>query len=116
GARYSSLGDLLALSVVRSEPPFLVVLDHVQDPRNLGAILRTAEASGVHGVVVPRHHAAGLTAGAAKSAVGAIDLVPVAREANIAQCLEAGEEGGVWVVGAGGRGGGGPGGGGSTRG
>ena len=100
GARYSSLGDLLALSVVRCEPPFLVVLDQVQDPRNLGAILRTAEASGVHGVVVPRHHAAGLTAGAAKSAVGAIDLVPVAREANIAQCLEAVKREGIWVIGA----------------
>ena len=100
GARYSSLAELLALPAARSEPPFFVVLDQVQDPRNLGAILRTAEASGVHGVVVPRHHAAGLTVGAAKSAVGAIDLVPVAREVNIAQCLEAVKEEGIWVIGA----------------
>ena len=108
GAPYSSLAELLALPSARAEPAFFIVLDQVQDPRNLGAILRSAEAAGVHGVIVPKHHAAGLTAGAAKSAVGAVDLVPVAREANIAQCLEAIKRDGIWVIGAVTRGGAAP--------
>jgi 23S rRNA (guanosine2251-2'-O)-methyltransferase len=71
GASYASLGDLLEIPAGRGEPPFFLALDQVQDPRNLGAVLRTAEATGVHGVIVPKHHAAGLTGAAAKSAMGA---------------------------------------------
>jgi len=98
GAGYSSLAELLALA--RAEPAFFMALDQVQDPRNLGAILRSAEAAGVHGVVLPKHHSAGLTPAAAKSAVGAVDLVPVARESNIVQCLEAMKKAGIWIIGA----------------
>jgi 23S rRNA (guanosine2251-2'-O)-methyltransferase len=100
GASYASLGDLLAVPAERGEPAFFLALDQVQDPRNLGAILRSAEATGVHGVVVPKHHAAGLTGAVAKAAMGAVELVPVAREVNLVQCLETLKKQGVWVMGA----------------
>lgn len=97
---YASIGDLLEIPARRGEVPFLLVLDQVQDPRNLGAVLRTAEATGVHGVVVPKHHAAGLTGAAAKSAMGAADLVPVARETNLVHAMETLKKEGIWTVGA----------------
>jgi len=100
GASYASLGDLLGIPAGRGEAPFFLALDQVQDPRNLGAVLRTAEATGVHGVVVPKHHAAGLTGAAAKSAMGAAELVPVARETNLVHALETLKKEGVWTVGA----------------
>ena len=99
-ASYASLADLLEIPASRGEPPFFLALDQVQDPRNLGAVLRTAEATGVHGVVVPKHHAAGLTGAAAKSAMGAAELVPVARETNLVQALEALKKEGIWILGA----------------
>ena len=100
GATYSSLEALLTIPAGRGEHPFFVALDQVQDPRNLGAVIRSAEATGVHGLIVPKHHAAGLTAAAAKSAMGAADLVPVARETNMVQALEELKKNGVWTVGA----------------
>jgi 23S rRNA (guanosine2251-2'-O)-methyltransferase len=100
GASYAALADILEIPAVRGETPFFLALDQVQDPRNLGAVLRTAEATGVHGVVVPKHHAAGLTSAAAKSAVGAADLVPVARETNLVHALEVLKKEGVWTIGA----------------
>ena len=100
GASYASLGDLLAIPAGRGEAPFFLALDQVQDPRNLGAVLRTAEATGVHGVIVPKHHSAGLTGAAAKSAMGAADLVPVARETNLVHSLETFKKEGIWVIGA----------------
>jgi 23S rRNA (guanosine2251-2'-O)-methyltransferase len=100
GATYASLADLLEIPAARGDAAFFLALDQVQDPRNLGAVLRTAEATGVHGVVVPKHHAAGLTSAAARSAMGAADLVPVAREANLVQSLEVIKKEGVWTIGA----------------
>jgi 23S rRNA (guanosine2251-2'-O)-methyltransferase len=99
-ASYSSLADLLAIPAGRGETPFFLALDQVQDPRNLGAVLRSAEVTGVHGLIVPKHHAAGLTGGAAKSAMGAAELVPVARETNLVRALEELKKQGVWTVGA----------------
>src|SRR5437588_38195 len=99
-AEYVDLEDLLAEPVQRSQPPFYLVLDQVQDPRNLGAILRTAEAFGVHGVVIPKHHAVGLTDAAARTAMGAIERVPVARATNLVSALETIKESGTWVYGA----------------
>src|SRR5438552_4081072 len=99
-AEYVDLEDLLAEPVQRSQPPFYVVLDQVQDPRNLGAILRTAEAFGVHGVVIPKHHAVGLTDAAARTAMGALERVPVARATNLVAALETIKESGAWVYGA----------------
>jgi 23S rRNA (guanosine2251-2'-O)-methyltransferase len=100
GAEYASLEDVLAVPGQRSEPAFFLALDQVQDPRNLGAILRSAEVMGAHGAIVPKHHAVGLTSAAAKSAMGAIEHLPVARETNIPQALEILKKEGVWIVGS----------------
>jgi len=100
GASYADLTDLLALSATRAEPAFFVALDQVQDPRNLGAVLRCAEATGVHGVILPKHHAVGLTPAAAKSAMGAVEWVKVARVTNLAQSLEELKKEGVWIMGS----------------
>jgi len=100
GASYSSLADLLTIPAGRGEAPFFLALDQVQDPRNLGAVLRSAEVTGVHGLIVTKHHAAGLTGAAAKSAMGAAELVPVAREPNLVHTLEELKKQGVWTVGA----------------
>lgn len=99
-ARYVELDEILAIPAARDQAPFLLALDRVQDPRNLGAILRTADASGVHGVIVPRHHAAGLTAAVARSAAGALEHVPVCRETNLAQTLDRLRRASIWIVGA----------------
>lgn len=99
-ADYTELDELLALPARRREVPFFLVLDQVQDPRNLGALLRTADAFGVHGVVVPRHHAVGLTEAAARTAMGAVEYVGVAREANLVSALEKIKKSGIWVHGA----------------
>ena len=99
-AEYRDLDDLLAVPAGRGEAPFFLVLDRVQDPRNFGAILRTAESFGVHGVVVPKHHQVGLTDAAARAAMGAAESVPVARETNLVSALEKLKESGIWVYGA----------------
>lgn len=98
-ADYAALEDLLAIPARRGEPAFFLALDEVQDPRNLGALLRTAEAVGVHGVVIPKHRAAGLTGAAAKAAMGAVEFLSVARETNLVIALESFKKQGVWVVG-----------------
>jgi len=99
-ADYADLDDLLAVPAERGEVPFFLALDQVQDPRNFGAILRTADAFGVHGVVVPRHHAVGLTEAAARTAMGAVEYVGVARESNLVAALEKIKKSGIWVYGA----------------
>ena len=99
-AAYASLDDLLRVPGERGEPAFFLALDRIQDPRNLGAVLRSAEATGVHGVILPPHQAAGLTPGAAKAAMGALEHIPVARETNIVQALEILKKESVWLMGA----------------
>jgi 23S rRNA (guanosine2251-2'-O)-methyltransferase len=99
-ADYTDLQDLLALPARRQETPFFLALDQVQDPRNLGALLRTADAFGVHGVIVPKHHAVGLTEAAARTAMGAVEYVAVARETNLVGALESLKKSGVWIYGA----------------
>jgi 23S rRNA (guanosine2251-2'-O)-methyltransferase len=99
-ADYADLDEVLALPGRRGEAPFLLALDQVQDPRNLGALLRTADAFGVHGIVVPKHHAVGLTDAAARTAMGAVEHVPVARETNMVTALEKLKESGIWIYGA----------------
>jgi 23S rRNA (guanosine2251-2'-O)-methyltransferase len=98
-ASYADLGSLVQIAGERAEPAFLLALDQVQDPRNLGAILRSAEATGAHGLIVSKHHAVGLTPAAAKSATGAAEWVKVARVTNLVQSLEALKREGVWIVG-----------------
>lgn len=101
-ARYTPTEELLerlAARVGTAEPPLAVVLDGVEDPRNLGAIIRTAECAGAHGVFVPERRAAGLTETVAKSAAGALEYVPVARASNIARLIEELKRRGIWSVG-----------------
>lgn len=99
-AEYVDLDALLAVPRSRGEPAFFLALDQLQDPRNFGALLRTAEALGVHGVIVPKHHAVGLTGAVARTAVGAVEHVLVARETNMVSVLETFKKLGIWVYGA----------------
>jgi 23S rRNA (guanosine2251-2'-O)-methyltransferase len=96
---YAHPDDLLAAAAERGEPPLLVALDGVTDPRNLGAVVRSAAAFGVHGVVIPERRSAGMTASAWKTSAGAAARVPVARVTNLTRQLKALQEGGCMVVG-----------------
>jgi 23S rRNA (guanosine2251-2'-O)-methyltransferase len=96
---YASVEDVLAKARTGGEDPLLLVLDGVQDPRNLGALARTADAAGVHGVILGKHRSAGLTAAAAKAAAGALEHLPVARVTNVPRTLAELKEQGIWVVG-----------------
>src|SRR5262249_42231966 len=99
-AEYVDLEDLLELPGQRGEAPFFLALDQIQDPRKLGALLRTTDAVGAPGVVVPKHHSVGLTDAAARTAMGAVEYVSVARETNMVAALEKLKESGVWIYGA----------------
>jgi 23S rRNA (guanosine2251-2'-O)-methyltransferase len=96
---YVDLEVLLGAPAARGGTPFFLALDQVQDPRNFGALLRTAASFGVHGVIIPKHRAVGLTGAAVKAAMGAAELVPIARPPNLVQALEAVKQTGVWVYG-----------------
>ena len=96
---YHSLEDLLRISREKGEPPLYCVLDGMEDPQNLGAIIRTAEASGTHGVIIRTRRAVGLTAAVARASAGAIEYLPVARVANIARTIARLKENGIWVIG-----------------
>ena len=97
---YAELEDLLAIPGTRGEPALFLALDQVQDPGNVGNLLRTAEALGVHGALVPRHQAAGLTPHVVRAAAGALEHLPVARVGNLGQALERLKQEGCWVIGA----------------
>jgi len=96
---YVALENLLIISRERNEPPLYCILDGIEDPQNLGAILRTAEASGIHGVIIRSRRAVGLTAAVAKASAGAVEYVPVARVSNISQAVVTLKRSDVWVVG-----------------
>lgn len=96
---YQTEDSILARAAERKESPFLVILDGVEDPHNLGAVLRTAEGAGAHGVFIPDRRAAGLTSVVAKVSAGAIDYMPVARVTNTTRLLETLKEAGVWIYG-----------------
>src|SRR4030043_115474 len=97
--KYVSLNDLLALSAEKNEPPLYVILDGIEDPRNLGSILRTAYASGIHGVIIRERRAAGLTATVAKASAGAMWYMPVASVSSIPQTIETLKKNNLWVIG-----------------
>ena len=96
---FSEVEDIFALAESRNEPPFILVCDEIADPHNLGAIIRTAECAGAHGVVIPKRRSAGLTSIVAKTSAGAVSYVPVARVPNIPALLEQLQKEGVWVFG-----------------
>lgn len=97
---YVEVGDILQAAAARGEQASLLVLDEIEDPQNLGALIRTAECAGFHGVIIPKHHAAGVTQTVAKTSAGASEHMPVARVVNIAATLDELKEKGIWTVGA----------------
>jgi 23S rRNA (guanosine2251-2'-O)-methyltransferase len=97
--QYVTVEDILARARKSGEQPLLLLLDGIVDPHNLGTVLRTADATGVHGVIIPKRRAVGLTATVAKTSAGAIEYVPVAKVTNINRTAEQLKEQGVWLVG-----------------
>ena len=97
---YCTLDDILAYAEEQNEPPFLVILDELEDPHNLGAIIRTAECTGVHGVIVPKRRSASLSYTVGKASAGAVEYMRVARVTNIAKTIDELKARGVWVYGA----------------
>ncbi|MEC0229873.1 23S rRNA (guanosine(2251)-2'-O)-methyltransferase RlmB [Paenibacillus alba] len=96
---YVEVEDILAKAKELGQEPFILILDEIEDPHNLGSILRTADCTGVHGVIIPKRRSVGLTATVSKTSAGAVEYVPVARVTNIAQTIEKLKEQGVWVAG-----------------
>lgn len=96
---YAELDDLFKAAASRSEDPFFLILDELEDPHNLGSIMRTADAIGVHGLIIPRRRAVGLTAVVAKASTGAIEHVPVVRVNNLSQTVDELKKRGVWIAG-----------------
>lgn len=96
---YASIDDILAAAAARDEAPFIVVCDEISDPHNLGAVIRSAECAGAHGVIIPKRRSAGLTAVVGKTSAGAAEYLPVARVANLPAALEELKARGLWIYG-----------------
>lgn len=96
---YAELDDLFAKAEKSGEEPFFLLLDEIEDPHNLGSIMRTADAVGVHGIIIPKRRAVGLTAAVAKASTGAIEYIPVVRVTNLARTIDELKERGVWIAG-----------------
>lgn len=97
---YAEIDDIFALAEERGEDPFIIILDELEDPRNLGAIVRTAETAGAHGVIIPKRRSASLSYSVAKTAAGALEYVPVARVANLPGTIDDLKKRGLWIYGA----------------
>lgn len=95
---YGTVEDMLKAAEEKGEPPFLILLDNIEDPHNLGAIIRTANQAGAHGIIIPKRRAVGLTATVAKASAGAINYTPVAKVTNLATTIEELKEKGLWFV------------------
>ena len=95
---YSRVEDILKKAEDKGEAPFIILLDNIEDPHNLGAIIRTANLAGAHGVIIPKHRAVGLTATVAKTSAGALNYTPVAKVANLGQTIDELKEKGIWFV------------------
>ena len=98
--QYAEVSDILQRAEDRGEEPLIMILDGITDPHNLGAIIRTADAAGAHGVIIPKNRAAGLTGIVSKAAAGALEHVPVAKVVNISRVIEELKEHGIWVASA----------------
>ncbi len=98
--QYASLEDCFQKAELKKEQPFFLLLDGIEDPHNFGSILRTAEAAGVHGVIIPKNRAVGLTSIVAKTSAGAIEYVPVVRVTNLNRTVEQLKKRGLWVIGS----------------
>jgi 23S rRNA (guanosine2251-2'-O)-methyltransferase len=97
--QYAEMDDLFAAAEKKNEPPFFLLLDEIEDPHNLGSIMRTADAVGAHGIIIPKRRAVGLTATVAKASTGAIEHIPVVRVTNMARTIDELKERGVWIAG-----------------
>ena len=95
---YAELEDIFRVAEERGEDPFIIILDNLEDPHNLGAIMRTAECAGAHGIIIPKRRACGLTEVVAKASAGAIEYMPCVKVTNIAQAIEELKERGIWVA------------------
>lgn len=95
---YSEMEDIFALAEKKGEPPFVFILDNIEDPHNLGAIIRTANQAGAHGIIIPKNRAVGLTATVAKTSAGALNYTPVVKVTNLAKTIEELKERGLWFV------------------
>ena len=95
---YAELEDIFRVAEERGEDPFIIILDNLEDPHNLGAIMRTAECAGAHGIIIPKRRACGLTEVVAKASAGAIEYMPCVKVTNIAQTIEELKERGIWVA------------------
>ena len=95
---YAQVEDMLKLAEEKGEPPFLFLLDNIEDPHNLGAIIRTANLAGAHGVIIPKNRAVGLTATVARTSAGALNYTPVAKVTNLAKTIEDLKKEGLWFV------------------
>ena len=95
---YAEVDDILAKAAAKNEDPFVIILDGIEDPHNLGAIIRTANLAGAHGVIVPKHRAVGLTATVAKASAGALNYTPVAKVTNIVKTIEELKDKGLWFA------------------
>lgn len=95
---YASVDDILEKAEQQGEAPFIIILDDIEDPHNLGAIIRTANLAGAHGVIIPKHRAAGLTATVVKASAGAINYTPVAKVTNISKTIDELKDKGLWFV------------------
>ena len=95
---YAEVEDILKKARDKGEPPFLFLLDNIEDPHNLGAIIRTANLAGAHGVIIPKNHAAGLTAVVARTSAGALNYTPVAKVTNLSRTIEDLKKEGLWFV------------------
>lgn len=97
--QYAEIDDLFVNAEKRNETPFFLLLDEIEDPHNLGSIMRTADATGAHGIIIPKRRAVGLTATVAKASTGAIEHIPVVRVTNMARTIDELKERGIWIVG-----------------
>lgn len=95
---YAQVEDMLALAKQKGEPPFLILLDNIEDPHNLGAVIRTANLAGAHGVIIPKNRAVGLTATVARTSAGALNYTPVAKVTNLVRTIGELKEKGLWFV------------------
>ncbi|MDT9027679.1 MULTISPECIES: 23S rRNA (guanosine(2251)-2'-O)-methyltransferase RlmB [Rossellomorea] len=97
--QYAEIDDLFHRAEQKGEDPFILILDELEDPHNLGSIMRTADAAGAHGIIIPKRRAVGLTSTVAKASTGAIEHIPVARVTNLSRAVDELKERGVWVAG-----------------
>ncbi|MDO5112289.1 MAG: 23S rRNA (guanosine(2251)-2'-O)-methyltransferase RlmB [Clostridia bacterium] len=100
GVQYCEIADILGVAAERGEKPFIVILDGIEDPYNLGSILRSAECAGAHGVIIPKRRAAGVTSSACKASAGAVEYIKVAQVSNLTGAIGRLKDAGLWIVGA----------------